>query len=401
MRELVIIEKQNEKQIAYVEDGILKEYYKEQEDKKRLEGNIYAGKVVDVLPGMQAAFVDIGEEKNAFLHIRDVLPKKSNITGNKEEDLEQYKIKDYIKPNQIILLQVKKDTTGTKGARVSTNIQIPGRFVIILPENNFITVSQKIENEEERNRLIDIVNKIKKDRKIGIIVRTAAEGKQESDIEKDIENAIKKLDNIQSEFNKVKDNNKPIIIQKSDTILEKLLLDLTDNNLDKIWVNSKKIKEEIQNILKQIQDDSEIIIEYQEKELENKYDIEKQTEKMLNRKIWLKCGGFITIDKTEALTAIDVNSGKFTGKENLESTVVKVNKEASIEIAKQLRLRDIGGIIIIDYIDMNEEKSKEEVIETLKKSLKEDRAKTQIMQFTKLSEQKGTIFENGGYGLSR
>ena len=325
MRELVIIEKQNEKQIAYVEDGILKEYYKEQEDKKRLEGNIYAGKVVDVLPGMQAAFVDIGEEKNAFLHIRDVLPKKSNITGNKEEDLEQYKIKDYIKPNQIILLQVKKDTTGTKGARVSTNIQIPGRFVIILPENNFITVSQKIENEEERNRLIDIVNKIKKDRKIGIIVRTAAEGKQESDIEKDIENAIKKLDNIQSEFNKVKDNNKPIIIQKSDTILEKLL-DLTDNNLDKIWVNSKKIKEEIQNILKQIQDDSEIIIEYQEKELENKYDIEKQTEKMLNRKIWLKCGGFITIDKTEALTAIDVNSGKFTGKENLESTVVKVNK---------------------------------------------------------------------------
>ena len=385
MRELVIIEKQDEKQIAYVEDSILKEYYKEQEDKKRLEGNIYAGKVVDVLPGMQAAFVDIGEEKNAFLHIRDVLPKKSNITGNKEEDLEQYKIKDYIKSNQMLLLQVKKDSTGTKGARVSTNIQIPGRFVVVLPENDFITVSQKIENEEEKKRLIDVVTKIKKDRNIGIIIRTAAEGKKESEIKKDIESTIKKLDNIKNEFNKIKDNNKPIIIQKSDTILEKLLLDLADNNLDKIWVNSKKIKEEIENILKQIQEDTEIIVEYQEKELENKYDIEKQSEKMLNRKIWLKCGGFITIDKTEALTAIDVNSGKFTGKENLESTVVKVNKEASIEIAKQLRLRDIGGIIIIDYIDMNEEKSKEEVIETLKKSLKEDRAKTQIMQFTKLN----------------
>ena len=178
MRELVIIEKQDEKQIAYVEDGILKEYYEEHEDKRRLEGNIYVGKVVDVLPGMQAAFVDIGEEKNAFLHIRDVLPKKSNITGNKEEKIEQYKIKDYIKPNQMLLLQVKKDSTGTKGARVSTNIQIPGRFVVILPENDFITVSQKVEVEEERNRLVNIVKKIKADKKIGIIVNQQKIGRK-------------------------------------------------------------------------------------------------------------------------------------------------------------------------------------------------------------------------------
>jgi len=385
MRELVIIEKQDGKQITYVEEGILKEYYKEQEDKKCLEGNIYIGKVVDVLPGMQAAFVDIGEEKNAFLHIRDVLPKKSNVTGNKEEDLEKYKIKDYIKPNQMLLLQVKKDTTGTKGARVSTNIQIPGRFVVVLPENDFITVSQKIENEEERNRLIDIVKKVKNDKKVGIIVRTAAEGKQESDIKKDIENTIKKLENLQKDFDKEKNNNKPMILQKSSTILEKLLLDISDNKLDKIWVNTKKLEKEVKEILNKIQENIIIPIQLHEKDLDAKYDIEKQVEKIQNRKIWLKCGGFITIDRTEALTAIDVNSGKFTGKENLESTVVKVNKEASIEIAKQLRIRDIGGIIIIDYIDMNEEKSKEEVIETLKKSLKEDRSKTQIMQFTKLN----------------
>ena len=144
-------------------EEVPEEYYKEKEDKKRLEGNIYAGKVVDVLPGMQAAFVDIGDGKNAFLHIRDVLPKKSNITGNKEEDLEEYKIKDYIKPNQMLLLQVKKDATQIKGARVSTNIQIPGRFVVILPENNFITASQKIEDEKERNRLIQIAQKVKQE----------------------------------------------------------------------------------------------------------------------------------------------------------------------------------------------------------------------------------------------
>ncbi len=323
MKELVIIEKLEEKQIAYVEDGILKEYYKEQEDKKRLEGNIYAGKVVDVLPGMQAAFVDIGEGKNAFLHIRDVLPKKSNITGNKKEDLEKYKIKDYIKPNQMLLLQVKKDSTEIKGARVSTNIQIAGRFVVVLPENDFITISQKIEDEKEKSRLIEMVQKIKQDRKIGMIIRTAAEGEEESTIKKDIEDTIKKLENIENEFNKIKQQNKPTILQKSDTILEKLLLDIADNNLDKVWVNSNKLQKEVESILKHIQEDTKISVEYQEKDLINKYDIEKQREKISNRKIWLKCGGFITIDKTEALTAIDVNSRKIYRKRRFRSNSCK------------------------------------------------------------------------------
>lgn len=383
MQELVVIQKQNEKEICLLENGELKEYYKEQEEKKRLEGNIYIGKVTDVLPGMQAAFVDIGEEKNAFLHIRDILPKRSNITGNKQEDLEKYKIKDYIKPNQSILVQVKKDSNSIKGARVSTNIQIPGRFIILLPENDFVTVSQKIENEEEKQRLINIVENYKKDRKIGIIIRTAANEKDEESIKKDIENTITKLEKIQIEFENRKEE-APIILEKSETILEKLLLDIADNKLDKIWVNTKDLQNRIESIL-EIFKENNIKIQYEEKELENKYDISRQIEKVINRKIWLKCGGFITIDKTEALTAIDVNSGKFTGNENLEKTVLKVNKEASIEIAKQLRLRDIGGIIIIDYIDMEEEKSKYEVIETLRDNLKQDRAKVQIMQFTKLN----------------
>ena len=384
MQELIVVQKQDLKEISILEEGVLKEHYKEREDKKRLEGNIYIGKVTDVLIGMQAAFVDIGAEKNAFLHIRDILPKKSNVTGNKEEELENYKIKDYIKPNQKVLVQVKKDSNNIKGARVSTNIQIAGRFVVVLPENDFITVSQKIENEEERNRLISIVGSVKKNKKIGIIIRTAAKGKEESKIKKNIENTLKELENIQKEFLS-SDDKVPKIIKKRDTILEKILLDIVDNKLEKIYVNNKKLQKDIEQILKRLQEDVTIKVELVEEGLENRYDLNSQIEKISNRKIWLKCGGFITIDKTEALTAIDVNSGKFTGKENIEKTALKVNKEASIEIAKQLRLRDIGGIIIIDYIDMNEESSKEEIIELLKENLKEDRAKTQVMEFTKLS----------------
>ena len=178
----------------------------------RIEGNIYAGKVVNVLPGMQAAFVDIGEEKNTFLHIRDVLPKKSNLTGNKKEDIEQYNIKDYIKPNQMLLVQVKKDSNKIKGARVSTHVQISGRFVVLLPENDFITVSQKIEKEEERNRLIAIVQKAKEGKKIGVILRTAAEGKQESEIQKDLTHTLQKLKQIQNQFAEIEEKREPTIL---------------------------------------------------------------------------------------------------------------------------------------------------------------------------------------------
>lgn len=383
MLELLIIENQDEKNIAYLEDGVLKEYYKESKSKKRLEGNIYVGKVKDVLQGMQAAFIDIGEDKNAFLHIKDVLPKKSNVTGNKKEDIEKYKIKDYIKPNQSILVQVKKDSNNIKGARVSTNIQVPGKFVIILPENDFITVSQKIEDIEERRRLIDIVQKKKENRKIGIIIRTAANGRNEEEIKEDIENTLNEWKSIKENFEKT-EGKVPRIIKENESILEKIILDIAYNGLEKIYVNTKNTEEQVENILKNMNIKT-IKVKLEEKDLEKKYDICEQIEKMKNRKVWLKCGGFITIDKTEALTAIDVNSGKFTGKENLEKTVLKVNKEATIEIAKQLRLRDIGGIIIIDYIDMEEEKSREEIKEILRQNLKLDRAKTQIMEFTKLN----------------
>lgn len=385
MQEILISKKENKKTIALLEDGKLEEVYEEKEDVKRLEGNIYLGKVKDILPGMQAAFVDIGEEKNTFIHIKDVLPKVSKITGNKNEDLDKYNIKDYIKKDTSIIVQVKKDATNLKGAKISTDLHIPGRFVVVMPKDNFITVSQKIEDENERKRLINIAKEtIKND--IGLIIRTAAEGKDENIIKKDIEQTIKKWNDIKKESESLKENEIPKVLYKNDSIIEKILLDTVDNGIQRVIVDDTQILEDVQKILKNIDENSKVNVELKQTDnLLDMYDTDDQIEKLSTRKIWLKCGGFITIDKTEALTAIDVNSGKFTGKQNLEETVLKVNEEASCEIARQLRLRDIGGIIIIDYIDMQEAKSREQVLQTLKQALKKDRSKTQVIEFTKLN----------------
>ena len=390
MQEILISKQEDKKIIALLENAKLQEIYEEKDSKKRLEGNIYLGIIKDILPGMQAAFVDIGEEKNTFLHIKDLLPKVSNITGNKNENLEKYNIKDYAKKDKIILVQVKKDATETKGAKISTDINIAGRFIALVPNDKFITVSQKIENEQEKLRLKKIVEKEIKNLDVGCIIRTAAENKDEDTLKNDIKNTLVKWEKIKTEFDKItnqsnKSKIKPKALYESNSILEKILLDTIDNGVNKIFVDDKKIYDEIIEILKNINKDFKEQIKIEQTEnLLDKYDLKSQIEETKKRKIWLKCGGFITIDKTEALTAIDVNSGKFTGKQNLEQTILKVNEEASKEIAKQLRLRDIGGIIVIDYIDMHDEESRKSVLETLTTELKKDRSKTQIIEFTKL-----------------
>lgn len=385
MREILISKKDDKKTIALLEDYELKEVYEEKEDSNRLEGNIYLGIVKDILPGMQAAFVDIGQDKNTFIHIKDLLPKVSKVTGNKNEDLEQYNIKDYIKKEDNILVQVKKDSTSLKGAKVSTDIHIPGRFVVLLPKDKFITISQKIENEEERKRLTKIAKQTIND-EVGLIIRTASENKDEELIKNDIIQTLERWKKIKNKVESIGKTKTPQVLYENRSIIEKILLDTVDNGIEKIIVDDKEIYKKVEEILNNIDINNKVKLELNNQDnLLDRYDTNDQIEKAKARKIWLKCGGFITIDKTEALTAIDVNSGKFTGKQKLEQTVLKVNEEASIEIAKQLRLRDIGGIIIIDYIDMQEKESREKVLETLKQELKKDRSKTQIIEFTKLN----------------
>ena len=382
MLEILITKNKNQEKIALLENGILVEYYEDNEGLDRKEGNIYLGKVKDIIKGMQAAFIDIGTEKNAFIHLKDILPK---IDETKEKINTDIDIKDIIKKEQKMLVQIKKDSNEQKGARVSTHINLPSKYIVLMPNTNIITVSQKIENSKEKERLYKLV-KENINPKNGAVIRTAAEGKTEEVIEdiKKVENIWNKIEKDYEE--KVKSENaKTGIIYKADDILYKMLTDLSTKNITKIIIDNEEKYQEINEYIKKDKQLKNIIVEKtEEKNLFSIYDIEKQVEKMQKRRIWLKSGGFITIDKTEALTAIDVNTGKYTGTKDLEQTIYRVNREATIEIAKQLRLRDIGGIIIIDYIDMHKPENKQKIENLLKEKLKEDRSKTQVEGFTKL-----------------
>ena len=379
MTEIIVQTEDNKKQIAFIENGKLLEYYEEDKEYRRREGNIYIGIVKDVINGMQSAFVDIGTEKNSFIHLKDILPKIDETKETQKNDTEIGKI---VKTNQKLLVQVKKDSNEKKGARVSTHINLPSKYIALLPNTDIITISQKIEDEKEQQRLKKLV-KDNLSEGNGAIIRTSAQGKEKEIID-DIKKVEKKWNNIiQTSISP--DSKEPKLLYKSENIIEKMLIDLAGNAIEKITVNDKNMKKEIEDLKAQNQEYSNLKIEIKEKEnLLAIYDLKKQIEKIQNRKIWLKCGGFITIDKTEALTAIDVNTGKYTGNQNLEQTVYKVNSEATIEIAKQLRLRDIGGIVIIDYIDMKNQENKEKIEKLLREELKKDRSKTQVEGFTKL-----------------
>lgn len=383
MKEIIINKEENRTILTLVENGILIEKYEENDEQIRLEGNIYIGKVQNVLPGMQAAFVNIGQKKNTFIHLKDALPKLDVKTNDIDKIVDKNNIKEVIKPGMNLLVQVKRDATNKKGARVSTHISIPSRFCVFMPNADFITISQKIENEEERNRLINIVKK-QLPKGCGAIVRTSAMEKSEEYIIKDINEVIEKWKEILQK-QKESTNDVPILVYNNPNMIERLLIDVIDQDIHRVIVNDEKVYSQVKGIIERLEIKRVKIVLEERNDILDIYGINKQLEYTNNRKIWLKCGGFITIDKTEALTAIDVNSGKYIGSKSLEQTVFTVNKEASIEIAKQLRLRDIGGIIIIDYIDMKEEENKEKIINILEEKLKNDRSKTQVVGFSKLN----------------
>ena len=356
MLEIFIDKQEKQEKVALVENGNLVEYYEEDENTDRKEGNIYVGTVKDILP-------KIDERKESL-----------------EPNIEIGKV---IKPNQKLLVQIKKDSNDKKGARVSTHINLPGKYIVLMPNTSFITVSQKIEDKAEQERLINLVKKyIGKEN--GAIIRTSAV-KKEKELIHDIEDLERKWKKIREKYEQVvKQNNKESLIYEAENILEKMIIDLSNEKIENIVTNDEK---KYAQLLDEKSKSDELVntkIILENKDVLDIYDIKKQLEKLPNRKIWLKCGGFITIDKTEALTAIDVNTGKYTGNRNLEQTLYKVNEEATVEIAKQLRLRDIGGIIIIDYIDMKKQENKDKIQKLLEQRLKFDRAKTQVEGFTKL-----------------
>ena len=363
MQELRIKVDTNEKIITLIDDYKVVEKYIETADES-IEGNIYIGVVKNIIPGIKAAFVDIGQEKNAFIHFEDI-----------------YKTNNEIKLNEKILVQVQKDEINQKGAKLTTNIKLTGRQIVLLPTTDIITVSRKIENEKVKEKLIEIVAE-NLPKGVGAIIRTTASKATKTEIIDDIQRLVKDWNNIEK---KVQNSNEaPMLLGKNNTIIESVILGTADSGMDKIITDSKEENKKIEKFLKEFELDDKVKVEYDEKVLD-KYKIKDELEKLNNNKIWLKCGSYIVIDKTEALTSIDVNSGKYTGKENLENTILRVNEEATVEIAKQIRLRDMSGIIIIDYIDMELEENKHRIMNLLEKKKKKDRAKVQIEGFTRLN----------------
>jgi ribonuclease G len=380
MKELIIYTEGDIENILLVENGILTEKYKDSKYKKRLEGNIYIGKVQNILPGLQAAFINVGENKNAFIHLKDVLP-KVDVTKQDSSTWESERIENILKVGMPIIVEIKRDSYNKKGARASTHINLPGRYIVLLPNSSFVTISQKIEDKNERQRLISLTKNILPPN-MGAIIRTSAVGKTEEDLENDLKILVKKWNDIIS----IKFDNQdfPKLISEANGMIDKLLLDLIDKDLKIIHVDNEEMKKIVEHKVRLLnKEDIQIVCDIDSVML--KYNIQHQLDVAENRKVWLKSGGFITIDKTEALTAIDVNSAKFIGKVSLENTAFLINKEAAVEIEKQIRLRDIGGIIIIDFIDLNDDEHKKELIHLFSEELKKERTRVQIEGFTKLN----------------
>ena len=379
-KEILVSIDEYENRVAVMEDKKLCEIYISREDRKI--GSIYKGKVTNVLPGMQAAFINIGLEKNAFLCVEDILTK--DRIDDEDDDFKKalLSIKDIIKVNQDMLVQVIKESIGGKGPRVTAQITLPGRYFVYLPMVQYLGVSRKISDEAERERLKEIARKIRK-HKEGLILRTAAEYKEQKELEDDYESLVKLWKKIFYSSKKMKS---PILVHQELTLVYKVVRDIFTKEYDKMIIDSSAEYEKILELLDIFAPDLKNRVHlYQEKlPLFQAYEVEKDIEKALKKKVWLDSGGYLIIERTEALTVIDVNSGKYVGKDSLAQTILKINIESAKEIAHQLRLRDLGGIIIIDFIDMDNNEDKKKVLDLLEQELKKDRVKVFLVGITEL-----------------
>lgn len=377
MKQIIIDSGISQNRVALLESGELVEYYMESRDSKRLVGNIYKGRVTNVLPGMQASFIDIGFEKNAFLYVKDAI-----LKGNNSAESKNISIRDVVKNGEEIIVQVTKEPIDNKGPRVTKDLTFPGRYLVLMPFVDYVGISRRIEKEDERTRLKKLVDEIKPDN-MGVIVRTEAENKNIEDIKDDLGYLIKLWNKINKEQHL---GFAPKLLYKDLDLVHRTIRDMFTDETEEIIINDKDTFEQVSDFVELITPNLKKRIKYFDPGINifNYYGIEKMLKKALNKKVWLKSGGYIVIDKTEAMTVIDINTGKYVGIKDLEDTILKINKEATKEIAKQIRLRDIGGIIIIDFIDMGDKKKEQEVIDLLSYELSKDKVKTSILGITGL-----------------
>lgn len=380
--------------IAIIEDGKLVELYVEMPDQQRMVGNIYKGKVQNVIPGMQAAFVDIGNEINAFLPFSEIGNPENlgNISLTDDDDSDSnggppskgnysgYDPGKELKKGDEIFVQVIKEPYAGKGPRVTTDVAIPGSLLVLVPHSNIIGISRKLSDRYEKRRLRRLVKDIKPDN-FGLIVRTIAEGKDQGVIETDfnrIWEAWEALDNTG------KKKPAPVMVYQDFSTADQVIRDMFAPDIDRIVIDSKEVFKRISRFIKEILPDqvSKVIYDKKKTSIFDEYNIEEQIEKSLRRKVWMNSGAHLVIEQTEAMLVIDVNSGRYIGKKDHEQNSLKINLEAAREIARQLRLRDTGGLIVIDFIDLLEAENRKKVFEEFKRALKKDRAKVSLSEFS-------------------
>jgi ribonuclease G len=373
-REMLISHDSNETRVAFLENRELVELYIER-PKRSAVGNVYLGRVTDILPGMQAAFVDIGHEKNAFLYVDEV------VAPEGVEDVPRREIQSLLKPGQQVMVQVVKDAMGTKGARVTTDISLPGRFLVLMPFSEFVGVSKKLA-EEERDRLHDIVTRHAPP-DAGVIVRTVAQGASERDLSTDLEFLMRLWKRVSHQATEAL---APEVVYTEMDLALRLVRDVYSEDFDRLLVDDRTTFEKVTSFLKKTSPHLVRSVQFYKDPvpLFDQYGFQATIDGALRRTVALPSGGYLTIDKTEALTAIDVNTGRFVGKKSLEETTLRTNLEAADEVVRQLRLRDIGGIIIIDFIDMEEAASKAALVDRLGRALERDRTKTRMSEISRL-----------------
>ena len=386
----------DETRVGLLEGGQVVELYVERRQDVSIVGNIYMGRVVKILPGMQSAFVDIGLDKSAFLYVGDIRSDLSDdisefFEDEEEECLEvvprrrrhqEVHIEELIQEGQELLVQVSKDPLGTKGARVTSYVTIPGRHLVLMPNVDHVGISRRIDDEEERLRLKELVDEIRPQGS-GLIIRTASEGASEEDLRQDLEFLMRVWENIRSRKESVK---APFMLYSDLDLRFRSVRDLMSQDVDSVIVDTRKDFEEIQEMVGTYFPKLFDLIELYEGQepLFDHYGVEIDISRALDRRVWLKSGGYIVIDQTEAMTVIDVNTGKFVGKEDLEDTILKTNLEAVKEIAYQIRLRNLGGIIIIDFIDMEIQSNRDKVFNAFTQAMSRDRARNTIFEVSEL-----------------
>jgi ribonuclease G len=410
-KEMIIASNGHETRVAILEDDLVAEIFVERERNRGVVGNVYKGRVSKVLPGMQSAFIDLGLERDGFLYVSDVLSTEEAFAkfsgddedeeepnGNKgdgeprgpssrreqREKAQEQRIEDLLKEGQEILVQVAKEPLGTKGARLTSHVTLPGRFLVFMPTVDHIGVSRKIASRDERQRLRGIVREFREQHNFGggVIIRTAASERSKEDILADLQY----FHRIWTDMRQRMDSHRaPAVVYREPSLVAKLLRDLLTDDYTAIRIDNAQEHQRVEEFISRIMPTLASRVKLYDKDFPifEEYGVQAELDKALRSKVWLKSGGSIVVNQTEALVAIDVNTGRYVGKKTagrLEDTILKTNLEAVKEIVRQIRLRDLGGIIVLDFIDMEEKKNRQKVFQTVEQELRKDRAPSKPLQ---------------------